>query len=268
MTRSEIMAKTRRGKFVWYELMTTDPDAAKKFYTDVVGWKTAPFEHATGMEYTMWLKGKTPDTAVGGLMVLPEEARKGGVPPHWIGYVAVPDVDKTATRAVELGGRVVHGPEDIPEVGRFVILADPQGAVIAAYKSAQDMPQQEAEPEPGDISWHELATTDYEAAFDYYSDLFGWEKQQAMDMGEAGMYQMYGLGEKLGGMYTKTDEQPGPPAWLYYVSVDDLDASLKKTEKKGGKVLVGPMEVPGGSRIAIGLDPQGAAFALHEKAAA
>jgi predicted enzyme related to lactoylglutathione lyase len=259
------MAKIPRGKFVWYELMTTDPDKAKKFYTDVIGWKTQPFENAAGMDYTMWMKGETP---VGGLMELPEEARKGKVPPHWVGYVAVPDVDKAAARAKELGGRVIHGPEDIPEVGRFAILADPQGAVIAAYKSSQDMPHQDADPETGDVSWHELATTDWEGAFDYYADLFGWEKQEAMDMGEGNMYQMYGLGEKmLGGMYNKSADQPGPPAWLYYISIDDLDATVARVKKDGGKIVVEPMEVPGGSRIAVGIDPYGAAFGLHELAA-
>lgn len=262
------MAESGRGKFVWYELMTTDPEAAKAFYSDVVGWSTAPFEHAPGMDYTMWMKGEAP---VGGLMELPEEVRKSGAPPHWMGYVAVPDVDATAARAQELGGTVHHGPADIPEVGRFAIIADPQGAVLAAFKGTQEMEGGDSEPESGDFSWHELATTDYEAALGYYSDLFGWEKQDAMDMGEAGMYQMYGRpGKMLGGMYNKTADMPGPPqpAWLYYVSVEDLDGSVKRIEEKGGKVVAGPMEVPGGSRIAIGLDPQGAAFALHQPGAA
>ena len=259
------MADDGRGKFVWYELMTTDTEAAKAFYTDVVGWSTAPFEHAAGMDYTMWMKGGAP---IGGLMELPEEVRKGGVPPHWMGYVAVPDVDATADRARELGGTVHHGPMDIPEVGRFAVIADPQGAVLAAFKGTQEMPREESDPEPGDVSWHELATTDYEAALDYYTDLFGWEKQQAMDMGEAGTYQMYGLGEKmLGGMYTKTADMPGPPAWRYYVSVADVDAAKATIEGNGGTILVGPMDVPGGGRILMALDPQGAAFALHQGAA-
>lgn len=261
------MAANGRGRFVWYELMTTDPEAAKKFYTDVVGWGTAPFEGAVGMEYTMWLKGKTPDTAIGGLMELPAEARQGGVPPHWLGYVAVPDVDAAAKRAEKLGGRIVHGPEDIPQVGRFAILADPQGAALAAFKGAQEMSHEDKDPDTGDVSWHELATTDHEAAFDFYSDLFGWKQQQAMDMGEAGVYQMYGRGEKmLGGMYNKTDGQPGPPAWLYYSVVDDLDGAVKKVKKNGGRIVVEPMEVSGGSRVAVGIDPQGAAFGLHELA--
>jgi predicted enzyme related to lactoylglutathione lyase len=255
------MADDGRGKFVWYELMTTDSEAAKGFYTDVIGWSTSPFEGAP-IPYTMWMKGESP---IGGLMDLPDEARQAGAPPHWLGYVAVPDVDATAARAKELGGRVVHGPADIPDVGRFAILADPQGAVLAAFRGAQEMSREESDPEPGDVSWHELATTDHEAALDYYSELFGWEKQQAMDMGEEGVYQMYGLGEKmLGGMYNKSAGQPGPPAWLYYTVVDDLDASVGKVTKNGGKIIVEPMEVPGGGRIAVGIDSQGAAFGMHE----
>jgi hypothetical protein len=254
---------TERGEFVWYELMTTDPEGAKKFYTDVVGWGTAPFENATGMDYTMWTKGEAP---VGGVMELPEEARKGGAPPHWLGYVAVPDVDATAKKTKELGGKVLHGPEDIPEVGRFAVLADPQGAVICAFKGTQDMAGDHKDPEPGDVAWHELTTTDWEAALDFYSELFGWDKQQSMEMPEGmGTYQMYGLGERmLGGMYNKTADMPFPPNWLYYVSTPDVDAAAKKIEKKGGKILTGPMDVPGGGRIVVAQDPQGAAFALHQ----
>lgn len=261
------MAEPHRGKFVWYELLTTDPDAAEKFYTDVVGWNAAPFDDAP-MPYTMWLKGETTDTAVGGVMELPEQARERGVPPHWMGYVAVPDVDAASVQAKKLGGRVIMEPDDIPNVGRFAILADPQGAAITAFKGSQEMSPEHKEPGPGDFSWHELATTDHEAAFDFYTDLFGWEKQEAMDMGEAGVYQMYGLGgNMMGGMYNKTADQPFPSAWLYYITIGDLDAAVGRVKKNGGKIIVEPMEVPGGSRIAVGTDPQGAAFGLHQRAA-
>ena len=176
-----------------------------------------------------------------------------------------PDLDATPDNANKRGGNVLHRPEDIPEVGRFAVLADPQGAVFCAFKGLQDMADKDGQPQAGHVSWHELATTDHEAAFDFYSELFGWEKQQAMDMGDGFVYQMYGVGDTmLGGMYNKTDEQPGPPAWLYYTVVDDLDGAVGKVKKDGGRVIVEPMEVPGGSRVAVGLDPQGAAFGLHE----
>lgn len=262
-----------RGRFVWYELMTTDPAAAQTFYTDIVGWGTAPFDGAP-VPYTMWMKGETP---VGGVVEIPAEVRAKGVPPHWLGHVAVDDVDATASRAKKLGASIIMGPETIPDVGRVVVFLDPQGAELGAFKSAQEMATDDAEPGPGDVSWRELATTDHEAAFEFYSDLFGWEKDQAMDMGEAGVYQVYGrAGRMLGGMYNKSTglpdpdklkAQPGPPAWLYYIRVGDLDEAVRKTQAKGGTIVVEPMEVPGGSRIAVGIDPQGAAFAMHEAAA-
>lgn len=254
-----------RGKFVWYELMTTDADQAEAFYGDVVGWSTAPFDNGSGMDYRMWMAGETP---VGGLMALPEEAREQGAPPAWMAHVTVPDVDATAARVTELGGRIVHGPEDIPEVGRFAVFTDPQGAMLSAFRPGGDM-EGPAATGPGTFSWRELGTTDYEAALDFYSDLFGWEAQEAMDMGENGVYQMYGPpGETLGGMYTKTADMPGPPAWLYYVLVEDLDGAIGRIENGGGSVLMGPHEVPGGDRIVVAQDPQGAVFALHERKAA
>lgn len=258
-----------RGRFVWYELMTTDPAAARKFYGEVVGWGTQPFEEAP-IPYWMWMKGETP---VGGVLEIPAGA---GAPPSWMGHVGVPDVDATAARVKELGGRMIMGPEDVPNVGRYVVFQDPQGAVIAAFRGLQEMTAQDADPEPGDVSWRELATTDHEAAFVFYSDLFGWEKQEAMDMGEAGVYQMYGRpGRMLGGMYNKSEDLPEPdkpkaqasgPAWLYYLRVADLDKAVTKVRAGGGRIVVEPMEVPGGSRIAVGVDPQGASFGLHQGA--
>ena len=249
-----------RGKFVWYELMTTDTDAAEAFSTGVVGWGTQPFEGGP-IPYTMWTKGEAP---VGGLMEIPEQA---DAPPTWMAHVAVEDVDATAARAQELGATILAGPQDVPNVGRYVVFKDPQGAVIAAFRGEQEMAGAPGEPEPGDISWHELMTTDWEAAWDFYADLFGWEKQEALDMGEAGVYQMYGRpgGQMLGGMYNKTADQPGP-AWLYYIRVADLDGTVELVKSGGGKIVVDPMEVPGGSRIAVAVDPQGAAFGLHQVA--
>jgi predicted enzyme related to lactoylglutathione lyase len=252
-----------RGCFVWFDLNTSEPAAAVDFYTQLVGWGTQKWEGG-GMPYTMWANGDTP---LGGVLQLPEEAKSAGAPPHWIAYVAVPDVDATVGRVGELGGGVLHPPTDIPTVGRFAVIADPQGAVIAVFAPAEPGPGRGGPPQVGEFSWHELATTDREAAFDFYHELFGWEKQEAMDMGEAGIYQIYGHGEKpLGGMFVKPAEMPGPPAWLYYVKVADVDAAVAKVKELGGEVLNGPMEVPGGDRIAQCMDPQGAVFAIHSSA--
>ena len=250
------------GRFVWYELMTTDPQAAQSFYTHVVGWSAAPFE-GSETPYTLWMNGEAP---VGGVMELPPEARAHDTPPHWMAYVEVEDVDATAKKAANLGGKVLVEPREIPNVGRFAVLQDPQGAAIAIHHSDQQMASN-GEPEVGQFSWNELATTDHKAALDFYSKLFGWNETQSVDMGEMGTYQMYGQGEEMfGGMFDKPDEMPGPPAWLYYTMVDDIDEAVERVRGSGGQVMNGPMEVPGGSMIAQCMDPQGAMFALHAAA--
>jgi hypothetical protein len=158
-------------------------------------------------------------------------------------------------------------PTEIPSVGRFAVLSDPAGAHFAIMQPADPSAgRPDAPPGPLDFSWRELATTDREGAMGFYAALFGWEKQGASDMGgPVGVYQEFGrAGVPLGGIYTKPADVPFPPHWLLYAKVSDLDASLAAVKAGGGQVLNGPMEIPGGDRIAQCLDPQGAAFALHQ----
>ena len=161
-----------QGNFVWYELDTSDVPGAIKFYKDVIGWGTQRF----GESYVMWTAGETP---VGGVMMLPDEATKMGAPPHWIAYVAADDVDALTKKAESLGAKTHVPPQDIPKVGRFSVIADPQGAVIALLKgSGPEMPRP-AEATNGHFSWHELMAGEREAAFRFYSQLFGWQKTDA-----------------------------------------------------------------------------------------
>ena len=250
-----------RGRFVWFELLTSDTDAAQRFYTRLIGWDTASWR--TGEQpYTLWTLG---ERRIGGLMKLPEQAGAECAPPHWLGYVSTPGADATLALATKLGARTLLPATDIPDVGRVAVIADPQGAVIGIY-TPNETPEDPGDrgPAAGEVSWHELMTTDHFAAFPFYEALFGWRKSELMDMGEAGLYQLYGReGRNLGGMYNKPRDVPGPAAWLYYIYVDDVNERAKNVEALGGKVLNGPMEVPGGDLIAQCLDPQGAAFALH-----
>ncbi len=259
------MSDSAHGRFVWYDLMTTDATAAKAFYNQVIGWGTKPWE-GSDMPYTMWTRGKEP---IGGIMDLPEEADAAGAPPHWLAYVAVTDVAATCGRATELGGTVLHAPMDIEGAGCFAILRDPQGAVIAVYTSENLSTDAPEAPGVGQFSWHELATSDLQAGYDFYADLFGWETKEDLDMGEGWIYRLYGETGSfpLGGMFTKPDEMPGPPMWLYYISVPSVDDAVARVKELGGKVLNGPMDVPGGDKIAQCMDPQGAAFALHSSPA-
>ena len=249
------------GRFVWYELMTSDPKAAIAFYSEVAGWKTQPFTEATGPEpYTMWVGTQGP---LGGVMTLPAEAKKMGAPPHWFSHVSVDDVDATVAKVKQLGGKVHVPPTPIPKVGRFSVIADPQGATLSVFKPDQPMEAHDTTKQ-GEFNWNELLTTDHENAFAFYSALFGWQKISEFDMGPMGKYWLYGQGDKqYGGMMTKTADMPMPPTWIYYIQVDDLDAAVTRSTSKGAKVMHGPVDVPGGTRIAQLTDPQGAVFALH-----
>jgi uncharacterized protein len=247
-----------RGRFIWHELVTTDPDAASEFYSKVLPWKTQD----SGMpSYTLWMAGKT---QVGGLTGLPDGAEAGS-PPHWIVYIATPDVDATVAEAERLGGKVVKSASDIPNMGRFAVLADPQGATFAVYTPPGPPPEGgSGSPGAGEFNWHELATTDYAAALDFYVALFGWEKGPTHDMGSMGMYQIINLGGvQVGGIYN-LHAPSAPPHWLSYVGVVDCAKATAAAKAAGARVLNGPMEVPGGSWISMLMDPQGGAFAVVE----
>ena len=253
-------SNTLQGRFIWYELLTSDPDAATRFYTELIGWGTA--EWGEGEEpYIMWTTG---GTSIGGVTTLSEEARKVSAPPHWLGYVGTSDIDATVSQAEELGGKVLVALTEIPTVGRFAVISDPQGAVFAVFAPAGQAPGHEGPAQLREFSWHELATTDPSAAFEFYHALFGWKKTDSMDMGPLGIYQMFGRKDMtLGGMFNKSADVPGPPAWLLYIRVEDVDQAAERIKELGGKVLNGPMEVPDGARIAQCMDPQGAVFAIH-----
>lgn len=249
-----------QGQFVWYELITTDAAKAETFYRDVVGWGAQDSGQKT-MTYTL-LTAK--DRPVAGLMTMPKEACDAGARPGWMGYVGVDDVDAMARKVVELGGKIHYGPENIPDVGRFATVADPQGAVFSLFKGSGEMPPLPARPEPpGYGTWRELMAGDWEKAFAFYAALFGWKKDMHVDMGPEGVYQTFGLGDTMiGGMMTKPATCP-MPFWNYYFMVDGIRAALGRVKAAGGSIMVEPMEVPGGGWILQGTDPQGVIFALY-----
>jgi len=254
---------TLLGRPVWYELMTTNPAAAETFYRKVIGWTSAPFDQSPNPYTTFKRSG---DVGVAGLMQTPQGMN---MPPFWSMYVAVPDLDKAAAHVKQLGGSELSGVIDVPTVGRMQMLKDPQGAAFYIIQPAPREERPEAPPQVGEASWHELMTTDAEAAMKFYSEVFGWQPSEAMDMGEMGKYQMFNrpIG-MIGGMMNKPPQLASvPPNWAIYFLVDDLDAAVQRIIENGGKILNGPMEVPGGDRIVNAMDPQGAAFSLHEKKA-
>ena len=259
------MSTVPRGRFVWYDLMTTDQEKAIDFYSEVVGWTTEDWPQAP-TRYPMWKPAA--GGMIGGSVPLPADQAKGGVPQHWIGYIATPNVDETIEAAKQLGANVLSPPIDIPTVGRSAVLTDPQGAVFAIFTPEGDAPGHEGAPAEGEVSWHELYTTDWEAAFDFYSKLFGWQKGQAMDMGPMGTYQIITRnGRDIGGLMNKPDASM-PSAWSYYFRVPDINDVVNRIKARGGQVLNGPMEVPGGDIIVNASDPQGGMFSVHQVKAA
>jgi predicted enzyme related to lactoylglutathione lyase len=196
-------------------------------------------------------------------MTLPEEAKKMGAPPNWMAHVQVQDVDATTELIRKLGGRVYKEPEDIPTVGRFAVVADPQGAVIAVFHPGSEMTLHDTS-KPQEFCWNELITSDSAAAFRFYSQVFGWKSIQEMDMGPMGVYRVFGVDDKqLGGMMTAPPGSPIPSMWMFYIETDNLESATAKATSHGAKLMNGPMDVPGG-RITQLMDAQGAAFALHQ----
>lgn len=250
-----------QGRFVWYELMSTDMAAATAFYTNVVGWGTQDAS-MPGMPYTLFTVG---EASVSGLMLLPDHAKKIGAQPHWIGYVGVDDVDATADRITQLGGTVQVPPTEIPGISRFSIIADPQVATLAVINWLRPRQEQRAAPNaPGRVGWHELLTADCDKALSFYRDVFGWQKGIA-DTGAMGTYQLFSVaGQTTGGVVTKPEAVPSP-TWLYYFNVGDIDAAANRVKSGGGNILNGPTEVPDGGWVAQCVDPQGAIFALVGK---
>lgn len=246
------------GNFFWYELATSDTAAAQAFYGDVVGWTLQPFAGG-GMDYTILAVG---ERGVGGMMAMPDAAREGGGKPGWVGYIAARDVDAAAKQLSDAGGTVLHGPDDIPGVGRFAAVADPQGArFMLMAPGGEDRPPLPAGT-PGTIGWRELATDGARDASDFYAAQFGWSEDGTFDMGPMGLYRLFAVdGVQTGGIM---DAPPGmsAPRWTFYFTVADLGAALDRVRSGGGIVINGPMEVPGGSRVALCSDPQGASFAL------
>jgi len=208
--------------------------------------------------YTLWMAGST---QIAGLMAQPPAA--GPTPPHWLIYIGTPSVDDTCARAQGLGARVLKAPADIPSVGRFAVLADPQGATFAVFTPGAGQPAP-IPPAHGGFSWHELATTDVAGALRFYGELFGWRKGPGHDMGAMGVYQIFEHGGKQGGGMCRPGSAQAAPSWLSYVHVVDSNRAVAGAKAGGGRLVHGPMEVPGGSWIALLIDPQGGAFAVQE----
>ena len=249
------------GRYVWFDLLTTDPAGAKAFYNTVLGLGTSQWEGGDG-SYAMWMAG---DKAMGGVMELPAEARAMGAPTHWFGHITCADADAAVAAATARGATVLMPLHDMPGVGRMATLRDPWGGVFSAFTPGGEMNGSAGEVSPGEVAWVELIAADSAAAVAFYSDIFGWEDGGSMDMGPQGVYRMYKVPGDANAMGGAMDLPPGMPsgAWMFYFQVDNVADAIARATAAGGQCLFGPQQIPGGNLIAQLMDPQGGAFAIH-----
>jgi len=252
------MMANAHGDWIWYELLTNDADGAAAFYGPLLGWSFAD-SGQEGMDYRVFSHG---DHAIGGLMSLPDGAP---MPPCWMGYIGVDDVDVSAAAIKAAGGAIHMEPQDIPGVGRFAFVADPQGVLFYIMKGAVEGGESLSfagdKPRPGHCAWNELHTTDKDGAHAFYGAQFGWTKDGEMPMGAMGTYDFLRHGSVIGAMMTKVPDDP-VPHWLHYFRVANLDAAFAQAKAGGAIITREPHEVPGGDWTFTGIDPQGAHFAI------
>lgn len=251
--------QNQHGSFIWYELLTSDPDAAANFYGKVVGWN-ARSAGQPGVDYRLFAAN---GSDVAGHMKLPEEAKAAGSRPQWLGYIGVDDVDAAVASVMAAGGTTFMPAMDMEGVGRMAMLADPQGAPFYVMRGASDEPSNSFSPDAaGHCRWNELQTSDPHAALTFYTALASWEKGDAMPMGETGDYQFINQGGGMIGAVMPKPPQAGRPQWFFYFGVEDIDAAAAEISENGGTVHDGPMEIPGGEYAVVADDPQGARFGV------
>ena len=255
-----------QGDFIWYELMTPDPEGSKAFYDAVVGWDVSPEGPPEYAGYRMI--GRSDGKFAGGVLPLTPEMQQHGARPTWLGYLHVQDVDEKLKAIEAAGGKAQMPATDIPNVGRIAMVTDPQGAPFYIMKPLPPQGDPNAKSdvfsvnEAQRVRWNELSTTDQDGAVDFYQRQFGWKQEGAMPMGEMGDYRfIQANGVNIGAIMRKPPQLP-VSMWTYYVGVDDIDRAIAAINNGGGKVLNGPHEIPGGEFALTGLDPQGASFGL------
>ena len=255
---------SQKGAFIWYELMTPDPEGAKAFYDAVVGWNIGD---AVPDFNGYRMIGRSDGGFAGGVLPLTDEMQQHGARPTWLGYVYVDDVDRAVGSIEQAGGKALMPAMDVPSVGRIAMVADPQGAPFYVMKPIPPEGDPNAQSdvfsttEQQRVNWNELATSDPAAARAFYGDQFGWESNDFMPMGDMGDYRFLDRqGQRLGALCGVVEGRQ--PKWRYYFRVPSISAARETAEAKGGTIAMGPHQVPTGDWIIIGTDPQGAEFAL------
>jgi predicted enzyme related to lactoylglutathione lyase len=250
------MPASNTGRFVWHELHTSDSAKAQKFYGALLPWENKDVDMGPGEKYGLVLMGGKDFAGI------TKNKAPAGVPSHWLSYLGVDDVDAYTKKVKELGGSVKMEPMEIPNVGRFSVVADPQGAAFALYKHAKPYEAEPEQPPVGAFCWEELYTPDPVAAVKFYSALFGYTTEEH-DMGPMGTYRILKRGDRQTAGVMKPP--PGAPAqahWLSYLHVKNVDESTRNAKELGADVKMQPMDIPNIGRFSVLLDPTGAAIAF------
>jgi len=253
-----------QGEFIWYELMSPDPEGSKAFYDAVVGWDIS--EAAPEFQGYRMI-GRSDGKFAGGVLPISAEMQQHGARPTWLGYIHVTDVDRSVGKIEQAGGKSLMPATDIPNVGRIAMVADPQGAPFYVMKPIPPAGDPNAKSdvfsasEQQRVGWNELQTSDVEGARRFYGDQFGWGSEEYMDMGEMGLYRFFDQqGTRIGALFDASNGQRSH--WRFYIRVPSISAAKDAAERGGGTIHMGPHQVPTGEYVVIGSDPQGAEFAL------
>ena len=249
----------KQGEFIWYELMTSDLEAARAFYSAVVGWTIGSSSTIPSADYRLV---HAQDADVAGMQQLDDGMIAGGARPIWTGYICVKDVDAVAAAIPAAGGKILMPPRDIPGVGRHAMAADPHGVPFYIMRGfVEDGVSRSFDPEAmGHCSWNELSTPDQNTSMSFYMNLFGWTNPSSMPMGEMGDYRfLFVDDQRIGACMEEANE---PAHWRFYFVVPSIANAAEAIKANGGQIISGPHEIPEGGVILIGTDPQGARFGL------
>jgi predicted enzyme related to lactoylglutathione lyase len=253
--------RTKTGEFNWVDLSATDVEGQTRFYEGLLGWTHADMPMGPDMTYRMF---KTGDHDVAGIMALSPEQAKMGAPTAWNTYIHADDIDATVAKAAGLGAQVIMPPMDVPGTGRMAGIQDPTGAYIFFWKPLRADDTMEYGP-VGTLGWNELDTRDPQKAIDFYTQLLGW-KIESTPSPTFQYWQVNVDGQGEAGIMPMPEMVPPevPSFWLPYFTVADAKASTAKAAELGGRVVAGPMEVPGMLWFSVLADPQGASFAVMQ----
>ena len=248
--------KYPQGTFSWADLYTKDMAASKKFLSSLFGWVA---QDVPDVDYTMFmLDGES----VAGASSMKGE---GEIPQVWSCYITVDSVDEMAAKTEELGGKVTMPAMDVMAAGRMIAIQDPSGGDVLLWEP-KDHIGATVVNKVGAMGWNELYTNDVEAAKEFYAGLFGWTYETSPD--NPGYHTIVNNGRMNGGILAITPEMGEGimPHWIPYFTIENVEESLKVAEENGGKLLNGPMEIPGIGKMAGVAGPSGAAFVLFEMA--